>query len=125
MGKRKENKMEFNLNITQVVNDMLQATLPHLAKGGQQASEFASHEFQQYIIDIEHIQSMVEEKKVTGEEAQFLVDQYKLSMKAVLLTVEGLGVIAVQKAINAALDVLNKALNAALGAAFKSIKFTI
>lgn len=117
--------MKFNLNIAQVVNDMLQAALPHLTKGGRQASEFASHEFQQYIIDIEHIQSMVEEKKVTGEEAQFLVDQYKLSMKAVLLTVEGLGVIAVQKAINAALDVLNKALSTALGAAFKSIKFAI
>ena len=117
--------MKFNLNMTQVVNDMLQAALPHLAKGGRQASEFASHEFQKYIIDIEHIQSMVEESKVTGEEAQFLVDQYKLSMKAVLLTVEGLGAMTVQKAVNAALDVLNKALSAALGAAFKSIQFAI
>lgn len=117
--------MKFNLNMAQVVNDMLQAALPHLAKGGRQASEFASHEFQKYIIDIEHIQSMVEENKVTGEEAQFLVDQYKLSMKAVLLTVEGLGVMAVQKGINAALDVLNKALSTALGAASKSIQFAI
>ena len=50
--------MKFNLNMTQVVNDMLQAALPHLAKGGRQASEFASHEFQKYIIDIEqHEQS--------------------------------------------------------------------
>jgi len=117
--------MEFDLNITQVVNDMLQAALPHLSKGGQQASTFASHEFQQYIINMKHIQTMAEEGNITDQEAQFLVDQYKMSMKAVLLTVEGLGVIATQKAINAAIDVLNSALNTALGAAFKTIKFTI
>jgi len=117
--------MKFNLNINQVVNDMLQAALPHLLKVGQQASTFASHEFQQYITNIEHVQTMVEEKNVTRQEAQFLVDQYKMSMKAVLLTVEGLGVIATQKAINAAIDILNSALNTALGAAFKTIKFTI
>lgn len=117
--------MEFNLDISQVVNDMLQVALPHLSKGGQQASAFASHEFQQYIINIEHIQTMAEEGNVTDQEAQFLVDQYKMSMKAVLLTVEGLGAIATQKAINAAIDVLNSALNTALGAAFKTIKFAI
>jgi len=117
--------MEFNLNITQIVNEMLQAALPHLSKGGQQASSFASHEFQQYIHNIEHVQKMAEEGKVTDQEAQFLVDQYKMSMKAVLLAVEGLGVIAAQNAINAAIDVLNGALNTALGAAFKTIKFAI
>lgn len=117
--------MNFNLDISQVINDMLQAALPHLSKGGQKATEFASHEFQQYIINIEHIQNMAEKGKVEDEEAQFLVDQYKLSIKAVLLTVEGLGVIAAQKAINEAIDVLNNALNTALGTAFKSIKFVL
>lgn len=117
--------MEFNLNIAQVVNDMLQAALPYLSKGGQQASAYASHEFQQYIVNVEHVQKLSEEGKVTDQEAQFLVDQYKLSMKAVLLTIEGLGIIAAQNAINAAIDVLNSALNKALGAAFKTIKFAI
>jgi hypothetical protein len=75
--------MEFNLNITQVINDMLQAALPYLSKGGQQASIFASHEFQQYILNIEHVQNMAEEGKVTDQETQFLVDQYKMSMTAI------------------------------------------
>jgi hypothetical protein len=117
--------MNLNLNITQVVNDMLQAALPYLLKGGVKASTFASHEFQQYILNIEHVQNMAEEGKVTDQEAQFLVDQYKLSMNAILLTIEGLGMIAEQNAINAAIDVLNSALNTALGAAFKTIKFAI
>lgn len=117
--------MEFKLDIAQVVNDMLQAALPYLSKGGQQATSYASHEFQQYIVNVEHVQNMAEEGKVTDQEAQFLIDQYKLSMNAVLLTIEGLGLIAAQNAINAAINVLNSALNKALGAAFKAIKVTI
>jgi len=39
------------------------------------------------------------------------------------LCVEGLGVVAVQNAINAALQVLNAAITAALGAAVKGLKF--
>jgi len=76
-------------------------------------------------LTIEHIQTMAEEGKISDEEAQLLVDQYRLSMNAVLLTVEGLGAIATQKAINAALDVLKTSLGAALGTAIKGIKFTI
>ena len=117
--------MEFKLDIAQVVNEMLQAALPHLSKGGRQASTFASHEFQQYIRNVEHVQNMAEEGKITNQEAQLLVDQYKASMKAVLLTIEGLSLVATQNAINAAIDVLNGALNTALGAVFKTIKFTI
>lgn len=117
--------MTFSFDIAKVVNAMLQAALPALSKGGQKASSFASHEFQQYIINLQHVQTMAEEGKITPEEAQFLADQYKLSMQAVLLAVEGLGIISVQQAINAAIDVLNKALNTALGTAFKGIKFAI
>jgi hypothetical protein len=40
-------------------------------------------------------------------------------MQEVLLTIEGLGLIAVQNAINAALQVLNNVLTTSLGAAFK------
>jgi len=64
-----------------------------LIKGGKQASEYASHEYAQFIEDIEHVQTMAEEGTITAAEAQALVDQHKLSMHAILLCVEGLGVI--------------------------------
>ncbi len=117
--------MAFDFNISKVVTDMLQAALPFLSKGGQKASLYATHEFQQYIINLQHIQEMTEDNKITPEEAQFLVEQYKLSMKAVLLAVEGLGAVAVQQAINAAIDVLNKALDTAVSGGIKSLKFAI
>jgi hypothetical protein len=115
--------MKFNLDMNKVVNDMLQASASSLIKGGQQASEYASHEYTQFIEDIEHVQTMADEGTITAAEAQALVDQHKMSMQAVLLCIEGLGVVAVQNAINAALQVLNNAIAAALGTAVKGLKF--
>ena len=112
--------MAFDFNISKVVTDMLKAALPFLSKGGQKASSYATHEFQQYIINLQHIQDLTEEGEIASDEAQFLVDQYKMSMQAVLLAVEGLGVIAVQQAINAAIDVLSKALDTAVIGGIKS-----
>ncbi len=117
--------MNFNLDVNKVVGDMVQASAGALIKGGKQASEYASHEYAQFIEDIEHVQTMAEDGTITAQEAQALVNQHKLSMQAVLLTVEGLGLIAVQNAINAALKVLSDALSAALGTAFKGLKFAI
>lgn len=117
--------MKFDLDISKVVNDMLQAALPFLSKGGEKASTFASHEFQDYIINLQHVETLVEDNKLSPEEAQFLADQYMLGMQAVLLTIEGLGVISVQQGVNAAIDVLNNALNASLGATLKSVRISI
>jgi hypothetical protein len=115
--------MKFNFDTDKVVSDMLQASASSLVKGGTQASEYASHEYAQFIDDIEHVQTMAEQGTITPAEAQALVDQHKMSMQAVLLCIEGLGVIAVQNAINAALQVLNTAISVALGAAFNGLKF--
>ncbi|HME42376.1 MAG TPA: hypothetical protein VKF36_04755 [Syntrophorhabdales bacterium] len=117
--------MKFNLDVGKVVGDMVQASAGVLAKGGSQATQYASHEYAQFIMDIEQVQTMAEQGTITEEVAQALVNQHKLSMQAVLITVEGLGVIAVQNAINAALNVLNSALTAALGNAFKTLKFAL
>ena len=53
--------MEFNLDINKVASDMLQASASAIIKGGKQASEYASHEYAQFIEDIEHVQTMAEE----------------------------------------------------------------
>jgi len=104
---------------------MVQASANSLIKGGKQAKEYATHEYTQFISDIEHVQTMAEQKLVTKDVAQYLVEQHKLSMRAVLLTIEGLGEISVQNAINAGMKVLNDALIASLGTAFQALKFTL
>jgi hypothetical protein len=113
--------MSFQFDIGKVVNDMLQASLQSLLQGGQKAIGFATHEYGQFIRDIDHIQKMAEQGTITAQEAQSLVDDHKASMKAVLITVEGLGIIAVQNAINAALKVLTDALSTAV----QGLKFAL
>ena len=54
--------MKFNLDINKVASDMLQASASSLVKGGEQASEYASHEYAQFIEDIEHVQTMAERR---------------------------------------------------------------
>ena len=69
--------MKFNLDINKVASDMLQASASSLVKGGEQASEYASHEYAQFIEDIEHVQTMADEGTISAAEAQALVASIK------------------------------------------------
>lgn len=111
--------MKLDLDLRRVVSDMVRASSAELARGGKEASALAAHEYEQFIRDVVHVQTMAEDGQISPAMAQALINQHKLSMQAVFLAVEGLGVIAVQNAINAAIAVLTEA----LGAAVKGLKF--
>jgi hypothetical protein len=117
--------MEFHIDISNVVREMVQASAMGLSTGGQQATAFATHEYAQFIRDVEHIHTMVEQGTMTVETARALIEQHKFAMQATLLTVEGLGVIAVQQAINAAVQVLNASLATVVGTASQGLKFVL
>jgi hypothetical protein len=117
--------MEFHIDISNVVDQMVQASSIILSPGGRHATAFAAHEYAQFIRDVEHIHTMVEQGTMTVETAQTLVEQHKLSMQAALLTVEGLGVIETQQAINAAVKVLNTVLATVVGTAAQGLKFAL
>jgi hypothetical protein len=53
--------------------------------------------------------------KITEQEAAYLMDLQRNASRTVLLTIEGLGILAVEEAINAALAVVRDTINAALG----------
>lgn len=52
---------------------------------------------------------------ITEEQARLLIDIQKNAIKTVLLTEKGLGLLAVEAAINAALNVVSGAVNTAIG----------
>jgi len=66
----------------------------------------------QYLVDIEQMKL---DGTCTQEQATFLIKMQKNAAQTVLLTEEGLGLIAAQDAINAALDVVKTAVNTAIG----------
>lgn len=62
---------------------------------------------------------MIEALKVSGkinkDQARLHLEIQKNSARTVLLTLEGLGIVAVEAALNAALDVVKQAVNTAVG----------
>src|SRR5438132_2043464 len=104
-----------NLNIDQLLTSMLQAAAPPLQQAWPAVRDYASSEFRKYLFQVEHIQQMKANGTVTEDEAKLLLDIQKNSMRSVLLTVEGVGLLAVEAGINAALDVARNAINTAIG----------
>jgi hypothetical protein len=104
-----------------LINAMLGAAAPNLVNGGANATSYATHEFTQFVQDVDNVNKMVAAGDITADDGQFNIDQYKLSMQSVLITVQGLSLIAIQNAINAALNVLNTAIQATLSAGLKIV----
>jgi hypothetical protein len=113
--------MPSNLNIDQLLQAMLKAAAPPLQKAWPNMKDYAATEFQKYLIQVQHIQEMKAQGTVSEDQAHFLLDMQKNSMRSVLLTSEGLGLLAVEAAINAALDAVRDTINTAIGGGWKII----
>jgi len=61
------------------------------------------------------IESGVQAGEISAEEASVLLDMQRSATRTVLLSAEGLGMLVVEQAINAALDVVKSVVNTALG----------
>lgn len=98
-----------------VMEAMLKAASSALMKKWPQARDYAGHEFQKFLLQIRHIENLKEQGKITEEEARFLAGLQQNAMKSVLLTIEGLGMLAVESAVNAAVGAVRDLLNASIG----------
>jgi hypothetical protein len=61
------------------------------------------------------IEAGVQAGQITQQEAAVLLDMQKSATRTVLLSAEGLGMLAVEQAINAALDMVKSVVNSTLG----------
>jgi hypothetical protein len=76
--------------------------------------EFSKSEAQKLAQTLVQIEQLVAANQIDQDTALLLLDMQKHATRAVFLTVEGLGLLAVEKAINAALDVVKKTVNSAV-----------
>src|SRR5689334_21706001 len=103
------------LDISAITKEMLGAALPILASGGEKAVEYAEAQFKKIALQIVSIGEDYATGKLTEDGAKALLEMQENSTKIVLLTVEGLSLIVVEEAINAALSVVKGVVNTALG----------
>jgi hypothetical protein len=107
----------MGLDVAQLGSEMLAAALPSLGRAGEGAGAFAKVEFTKIAQTIAAIGEDLEAHRINAQQAGLLLDMQKLASRNVLLTIEGLGLLAVEAALNAALGVVKTAVNTALGVA--------
>ena len=107
----------MSLNAEQLSNDMLAAVKPVLEAHWAKAAPYATAEAQKLAICAVQIEAGFKSGELTAEEAGILRDMQASASRAALTTIETIGLIAAQDAINAALKVLSAAVNKAVGIA--------
>lgn len=103
------------INIEELVGQMLQAAQGVLKNHWDEARPYAEKEFKAFGDNIKLIAELKVKGKITEEQAKMYVEIQKSSIRVVLLTIEGLGILAVESAINAAIDIVRSTVNTAIG----------
>lgn len=102
-------------DVTELAETMLSAAKQSLSKDWPKAKNFAKPEFSRLAQSLLDIGELAALNQISALEAQSLLAIHRNTTKTVLLTVEGLGLLAVEKAINAALSAVQETVNTAVG----------
>jgi|SRR6185312_13090516 len=103
------------LDINTMLDNMVSAAKSSLSDKWLGIADAASTPMKNLAQNIADIEKMKINGTITEEKAQLLIDMQKNAIKTVLLTEEGLGLLAAQAAINAITDVLKGTVNKAIG----------
>lgn len=103
-----------SINGDQLVASMMQAAQEVFARRWPDAQDYVESELKKIVETITFIESQVARNLMSDEKARLHIEMQK-SAAIVMLTVKGLGILAVEDAINAALDVVRSTVNTALG----------
>lgn len=108
----------MSIDVGKLSQEMLKAAKGVFEKDWPAVKEHAETELRGIAEGIALIERLRLQGKITQKQAKSLLKMKKNTAEIVLLTLEGLGIIAVEKAINAALkavkDTVNESLNFAL-----------
>ncbi len=104
----------MSLDVGTLAGQMLAAALPILKKGATDAESFAKTEFTKIAQTIVSLGEQVASGQVNEQQARLFLDMQASASRTVLLTLEGLALLTVEQAINAALNVIKGAVNDAL-----------
>ncbi len=103
------------LDTSEIVQKMVQAAANSLKNSWPSIKDFAETEFKNLAETLALIVRLRAEGKITEEQAKLHLQIQKNTTRMVLLTAEGLALLAVEGAINAALSVVREGVNTAVG----------
>jgi hypothetical protein len=103
------------LDVGSLASQMLGAALPILQKDAQDAKSFATTEFTKIAQTIASIAQQLAGGEINQAQAVLYLNMQKNASQTVLLSLQGLGLLAVEAAINAALGIIKATVNTAVG----------
>ncbi len=103
------------IDATAIASDMLSAMKGELTDAWPDIKDYAEAEAKKLAQTFLMIEKLKLSNQIDEEEAEIHLNMAKNASKAVFLAIEGMGLIVVERAINAALDVVSTAVNTALG----------
>lgn len=105
----------MSLNASQLGKDILAAFKGALTDKWPDIKEYGEAEAKKLAQTLVMIEALKVSGKINEEQATLHLEIQKNATRTVLLTLEGLGILAVEAAINAALNVVKEAVNTAVG----------
>ena len=103
------------IDVQSLTQQMVQAAVPILKQGAQDAESFAQTEFTKIAQTIASVGEQVAMGQINQDQAKLLLNMQTSASRNVLLTLQGLALLMVESAINAALGVVKGTVNTALG----------
>jgi len=103
------------LNTNELLEQMTKALKDNLSEHWPAIRDLATSEVKKLAQNMADIEAMKIAGTISEEQARLQLNIQKNSLKTVLLTEKGLGLLAVEAAINAALGVVSAAVNKAIG----------
>lgn len=104
-----------DLDADKLARAMLAAARAALKKQWPAAKAYAEMEFRKLAQTLVMIEAQHALGELSKTEAKLLLEIQRNAARSVLLTLEGMGVIAAERAINAALRIVRDTVNAAVG----------
>lgn len=105
------------LDTTKLADAMIKAARGVLQQQWPQVRAYAEAECRKLAQHLQDTTTMLLKGEINEQEARLLLDMQHNTARTVLLTVQGLGLLAAEAAINAALDAVKTAVNTAAGIA--------
>lgn len=105
----------MSLNISELAANMLDAAKQVLSEKWPEIEIYAESETKKLAESLAMIEKLKLAGKINEEQAKLLLDIQKNATRIVLLAIEGLGILAVEQALNAAFKSVKEVVNAALG----------
>lgn len=103
------------IDFKKLTQAMLNAAKGPLSTHWKEAKPYAEKEVKSFAENIRLIAHLKADGKINEQQAKLYIDIQKSAMRVVLLTIEGLGILAVETAINAAIEAVKSTANTAIG----------